>query len=218
MQILRHTLSRLVTRLAFSPDGRTLFADAAQGFDIWDLRSGGKTFVAAFASGQSRWLHEVDPRGRFLYFTAQSLGGWIYVVADGSWRQLAYDSPLNWLTSIAASPDGRRLAVCRGGGDPVLECLKFGPGGNLRSVWRVVPENHWQPISSVRYFPDGRRVVSVEPQLATPHRGGAYAVRGPRRRDGGRTVSFRVGRAPLRLRRLRSSGQETSAVADARGG
>jgi WD40 repeat protein len=173
MRILQNTSTQLVLRVAFAGDGRTLVSGGG-GFDVWDLNTGGRTFIPQ-RSGMRLYLFELDPRGRWLYFSNTRGPGMMYGLGGAGWRLFPGEGGYGIVEhtgSIAVTADGRRVAACQGG--PVLRCWSAEPNGDLRLAWTVRAEYPYAMIPAVAFFPDGRRLAAVEPKPRTPD--GGYPV------------------------------------------
>ena len=146
MRVLQNTLTRQVGGLSFGPGGRTLVAGGSGGYDIWDLATGSRTFIASHAV---KYLYGCvcDPLGRWFY-VSDYLGGFRLLPLIGNAPPSVPGSPhFRHVISFDLTPDGGRLVMCRSGR---VEC------------WDVRPPERFVPAWSLRA---GEPVDPTEPYL-----------------------------------------------------
>jgi len=162
VRILQNTRERLVLGVGFGPDGRTLVAGGSGGFDVWDLPASKHRFVSAQDSG-TIFAFVVDPQGRWLYFSEHRAGGYRYDLKTGEAQRFPGDPYDHHMISIAASSDGSRAAVSRGGaGHNRLECWTIGAGGGMTLAWSVPGPTDTVSFHGLAFSPDGTKIASVE--------------------------------------------------------
>jgi WD40 repeat protein len=173
MRLLQNTQTRPVIGVGFGPDGKTLVAGGSGGFDVWDLPAG-HTFVAVPES-RDVFAFALDPLGRWFYFSEYQGGCSLYDLTSGEARRFPGDD--HHVISVAAAPDGRRVAISRGGvGNNRLECWAIARGGRLRLAWHVPAPSELTSFpglgfESLAFHPGGETVAALEQRPGpTPRR------------------------------------------------
>src|SRR5262249_37951579 len=146
--ILQSKRTRPVTGVGITSDGRALVAAGNRGYDVYDLSTGAST-TFEIPHGHEVFDVAVDPLGRHLYFaspcTGPEGGAWICDLKTGGRRRFG-GGGLGGLgghldhhvISIAASGDGTRVVLSRGGGlDNRIECWTAAADGSLSLAWRL---------------------------------------------------------------------------------
>jgi WD40 repeat protein len=167
MRSLQNTQTRPIPGMGFGPDGRKLVAGGSGGFDVWDLSSGSRTFVATLES-RFIFVFVLDPLGRWLYFSEGRGGCWLYDLRSGEPRR--FPGRDHHVISLAAAADGRRVAISRGGaGDNRLECWAIDGDGGLRLAWDVPSAAGGTSFHGLTFHPGAGAVGSVEdrPELVS---------------------------------------------------
>jgi WD40 repeat protein len=139
---------KLVTSVAFSPDGRRL-ASGGDGACVWDLASGKQ--VRRFpGSGNFTYALAFSPDGRELV-----AGGKEAVVWDlSSGEELCRRGGRHrWVAAVALSPDGRLLATA--GEDGLVRLWDFAGGAELAAL-----AGHLGRAYAVAFSPDGQTLAS----------------------------------------------------------
>jgi RNA polymerase sigma factor (sigma-70 family) len=102
-------LYQSTSALAFSPDGKALYACDEDHVSAWDTATGEplKTYVSD--SGRLS-AFALSPDGKVVAAVAHS-GAWVVVVNTARDTRLGFSKENRTFTSLAFSPDGKRLAV-----------------------------------------------------------------------------------------------------------
>jgi WD40 repeat protein len=151
--LLRNSIYRAAV---VTPDGRRILAGLSnQTTDVWHLDEPGTPVVSRFTGDLDLFLQKVamSPDCR-LIVTSSSIDGVVAVwdLESGSLvRRLAEHQ--GWLSSLAVSPDGRRLVS--GSHDHTVAIWDLESGTCLRLL-----RGHQGAVSAVAVSPDGRRVAS----------------------------------------------------------
>jgi serine/threonine-protein kinase len=144
-------VSRAISRVAWSPDGRWLAA-ATSGWktEVWDL-STGATRRVNFGPGAVRDL-QFSPDGRSLAIASRNL--WILPAPSSAPKTLRRD--FQHYRSVRWSPDGRTLAITTGLG--LIETIDAGSGA-LR--WAACCSAIYDDPGEVAFTPRGDAVVNA---------------------------------------------------------
>jgi WD40 repeat protein len=151
----------VVSCVAFSPDGRRIVSGSKdQTVKVWDASSGQDLLSL---KGHSREVSSVaySPDGRRL--ASASDDGTVKVWDASSGQNLltlkGHTAPV---LSVAFSPDGRRIASGSGGFDrhakPLPGEVKLWDASTGQDLLTL--KGHTQPVDSVAFSPDGKRIVS----------------------------------------------------------
>jgi WD40 repeat protein/serine/threonine protein kinase len=163
---------RTVSRVIFSPDGKTLAGTWVDGaanpiryaVKVWDATSGQEThhLELQLPRGQAFWALAFSPDGRYLASEAvdNRVKVWDLHQREETPGRLGKEvhtlkGHFGGVGSLAWSPDGRRLAS--------------GAADGLVKVWDAAGEEllslrqtNWQAVTGVAFSADGRRLISAD--------------------------------------------------------
>jgi WD40 repeat protein len=166
VRVLQSTGTRSVDALQFGREGRTLFAAWRDGFDVWNLDAEGHEFVP-WEKTNTLFAFVLDPLDRWLYISGGK-GGLIHEWRTQVERRFPGMSNDNHMISIAASPDGSRVAMSRG---PIwsnrIECWEVGSDGAMSLGWSVPTASQGVMAHAVAFSPDAGRLATVEGRPAS---------------------------------------------------
>jgi WD40 repeat protein len=168
---LQATTRRIAAGLSFGPDGR-LLASSSGGVDVWDLATGGHTFLPCLPSS-GLFACVCDPLGRWFYLSEPGNGCRVLDFTGAVRQPLPGDPADRHVVSLALAADGSRVLVSRGGGTTNrLECWAVDggvlvPGWAVRDGQPVDPRGPFTPHQgwfsrAVAFSPDGRTVATTE--------------------------------------------------------
>lgn len=144
-------VSRKITRVALSDDGRWLAAGTAQGkISIWDL-TGGSSRRIALDSGRLNDL-QFSPDGHLLAIASRDLG--LYAPAESSVPRVLRADHKNY-HSVRFSPDGKSLLAVTGRG--LIETIDSHSGA-LRL--KVCCSSILGEVGQAAFTPDGEAIAS----------------------------------------------------------
>jgi RNA polymerase sigma factor (sigma-70 family) len=149
------------TRLALTPDGRTLLLSRPDGVVVWDLAAGKELRTIATAKEEAL----VSGDGKSFVTNDGLLERWDLASGKPLWTEYADRGHLGEVWTLRFSPDGKRLASAAV--DGTVRLWDLGTGKTLQ-VWPGHPARrpYWlmrSAISGVRtldFTPDGRRLVA----------------------------------------------------------
>lgn len=148
--------------IAMDPDGKSFFE---AGFDgiirMRDVATG--QIIRTFDDNAGRWSLSlgVSPDGRYLisgdYVTAElneDQNAYLWDIQTG--EQLhTFDQHIGWISKIAFSPDGQKVAISETAGKRIL--LYEFPSGQLLQTF----EGHTSWVQNVVFSPDGQKLYSA---------------------------------------------------------
>jgi len=161
--------------VAFSPDGKWLVSGiwSNRPVKVWDADTGREslTLQGPTMKGATGPVDRVmfSPDGRRIAATINGYGTYPESHPDELWggvtvwdgatghEVLTWKGHTNWVTSIAFSPDGKRLASASG--DQTLKVWDAATGAETLTLKR---DACW--VNSVAFSPDGRRLASADDQ------------------------------------------------------
>jgi WD40 repeat protein len=164
VRLLQNTFERPVLGVGFGPKGATVMAGGSGGFDVWDLATNTRRFVPTV---QRRYIFAFvpDPLGRWLYFSAGFDSGALYDLTSGEARR--FPGHDHHIISLAAAPDGSRVAISRGGARfNRLECWSVGTDGSLTLAWSTPALGEYTSFHGLAFHPAGHTIASVEERVA----------------------------------------------------
>ncbi len=174
MRVLQNASNKPVVGVAFSANGRTLYAGGDGGFQVWPLARKAESRVVACAAGKRLYAFEPDPAGQYLYLASQRGGFGAVILRGGGRRPLPDDEYEQHVVSLSARPGGTHVAVSRGGaGLNRVECWEIDAAGPFTPVWRLRGGKvtaQFDPVyidhatgfhDAVRFSPDGRTLAVV---------------------------------------------------------
>jgi WD40 repeat protein len=174
MRVLQNKMPYPVGAVAFGA-GR-LVAGGSGGIDVWDLANGGSAHHHAYAT-PAVWGCAVDPEGRWFYYSDMITRFRVLPLNDAGPGHLPGGTHDQHVVSLAVSPDGGQLVVCRGDynfGKRRVECWKVTTEAPWSLAWavragilvegraNVVDGHHNWASDSVTFSPDGREVGLTE--------------------------------------------------------
>ncbi|HZZ80589.1 MAG TPA: WD40 repeat domain-containing protein [Gemmataceae bacterium] len=136
MQILRNTVTRPVTGVAFGGRDRILVAGGSGGFDVRNLASETKTFISSHAV---KYLFgcACDPAGRRMYVSDYLQGFRIVELASGACLPVPGANDTH-TRSFDLAHDGKQLLMSRGGyRSNRVECWSIRPNGFETIAWTL---------------------------------------------------------------------------------
>jgi len=153
-------LGREVSRLAplagggsnidFSPDGTRLAAAYGLSVRLWDLGNGEEIDYISGTGGEVAWC----PDGPRVAITSNGTGPVRIWDADARREVQVLDGAKDPVTTVAWSPDGKRLAAA--GVDPNIRVWDVSTGQELLRL-----PGHQGRVMKVAWSPDGKRLGSV---------------------------------------------------------
>jgi WD40 repeat protein/serine/threonine protein kinase len=150
--------------VSFSPDGRRLASAGDQAVRIWDAATGIELLAL---KGHATRVNSVSfsPDGRRLASASHDQTVRISDAATGK-ELLTLKGHTGAVNSVSFSPDGRLLASASGdltsrvwdaaSGDPTVRVWDAATGKELLTL-----KGHTDPVNSVSFSPDGRRLASA---------------------------------------------------------
>jgi WD40 repeat protein len=144
-----------VSRLTFSPDGRTLAATYSDGrLILWGPRTGRPRHVLSFPRhGESYRSLEFSPDGRLLALSDRHA---LYLVESASGQRFR-ELPLgeHWVDSLAFAPDNRTLAVGDAGSPAAIHIWDLPTGKQIRTL-----RGHRDSVETLVFSPGGTFLLS----------------------------------------------------------
>ncbi len=147
-------LYRFTSALAFSPDGKTLFACEEKRVSTWDTTTGepGKTYVD---EGSDIGTFSLAPDGTSLAVITKAWDK-VIVVGTASATRLEFTKEGYGFTALAFSPDGKRLAA--GTADGRVLVLNAATANE-----EVMTERRGKySVSSLGFTADGKELLSID--------------------------------------------------------
>jgi eukaryotic-like serine/threonine-protein kinase len=144
--------SNPIVGVTFSPNGRLASADEDGVVKVWDPRMGQEAISLNELAGASATAF--SPNGRRI--ASGRVGGKVLKIWDtdtGVEVLHLHCEPLNWITAIAFSPDGGRLAASH---DQTVEMWNANTGEGLFTL-----EGHKDFVNKVAFAPNGAALASV---------------------------------------------------------
>jgi WD40 repeat protein/serine/threonine protein kinase len=142
---------RVVTSVAFSPDGRRIVGSGDDTVTVWDAESGQDTLTI------SVWRQLIlsvafSPDGRRIVGGLEdgTVRVWDATSGENVFALRGHDGPV---ASVAYSPDSQQIVS--GGGDNTLKVRDAESGQKTLTL-----VGHSGPVTSVAFSPDGQRIVS----------------------------------------------------------
>ena len=150
------TAEATVSRLALSPDGKTLAAGLMQGMvQLWDVAT--RTKRSEFGVGLYRGILAMgySPDGGTLYLGGQEGNLKLWDVSSGKQRP-GWKAHNDDITALAITPNGQTLATAANeGNSAVIKLWNPAAGKELRTLL-----GHTKPVWSLAFSPDSSLLVS----------------------------------------------------------
>jgi WD40 repeat protein len=143
--------SKLVTSVAFSPDGTRIVSGSQDTTaKVWDASSGQETLTL---EGHSYPVMSVafSPDGTRIVSGSHDETVKVWDASSG--QEFTLKGHTGWVTSVAFSPDGTRIVS--GSEDRTLKVWEALSGQETLTL-----KGHSYPVTSVAFSPDGRRIAS----------------------------------------------------------
>lgn len=140
----------LIRKVAFSPDGNTVFTAGDGSRRVWDASSGAR--LGSFGVASPLTAAEYSPAGGQFAWAQAPPGDSLVILEPASFAQLAsYPVPTRNVTSLGFSPDGSMLAV--GAAEGVFSIW------NTRAHQLVATREADGAIHDVSFSPDGAMIA-----------------------------------------------------------
>jgi WD40 repeat protein len=167
MRLLQSKYSQPLIGIGFDAEGQRLVAGGTKGYESWLIATDQSSFVPVKGTNHI-FAFVVDPKGRWLYYSASGLGCQIHSLTDASIQMLPGLD--HHVIDVATSLDGERIALSRGGmGRNRLKYWSIDEGDHFHLTWNVPlkatsnpfdgPGVSFRPIS---FRPDGAQMATVE--------------------------------------------------------
>jgi WD40 repeat protein len=190
MRVFQNASDKTVVGVAFTPNGRTLYAGGYGGFQVWPLRGKGEPQAVEHPGGKTLYGFEPDATGKHLFVSNPNSGFRAYHLPTGRVGRFPDNQYDQHVVSLSTRPWGSHVAVSRGGGGyNRTECWAVAADGRFEPVWRLgdgAVTTDFDPVylSQYRHFhdavchsPDGRTLAVVVNRYTNPNGPHALTLR-----------------------------------------
>jgi RNA polymerase sigma factor (sigma-70 family) len=149
-----------VRALAFTPDGKRLVAGVGRSpLAVFDPLDGRRLAIVGSESANNNYGFALSADGKRVYCTGYHLSAFDL---DTGTKVREYESAIR-CSSVAVSPDGKRLAVAREQGTVAAMILDADTGKTLAELpLKDLPPSRWGPdFTGLAFSPDGKVVAGI---------------------------------------------------------